>query len=159
MEQPLKIMKTKERLDNAEERYKKQINRYKKQSDGARNRYRFGTCLVLLFTGATPITIVALPTWVVIHALLPALAGLIAGILAFLNEKEQWHRRVIALTSLQHEYTLFITRCEQYRDLSEDDAICTFVQNMELITQAEVSGWEALMHKLGNVQENPNGGC
>lgn len=152
-------METGERLGNAIKRYEKQSDRYMKQSGDARNRYRVGTGVVLFFTGATPIAVLAWPTWVVLHAALPAMAGLIAGIMAFLNEKEQWHRRVIALTSLQREHTLFITRSGRYLGLSDDDAISAFVQNMESIIQAEVSGWEALMHNLDNVQENRKGGC
>jgi hypothetical protein len=152
-------METKERLGNAINRYQEQTKRYAEQSGDARNRYRVGTGLVLLFTGATPVAVLAWPTCVVLHALLPAMAGLIAGIMGFLHEKDQWHRRVIALTALQREYALFSTRCGQYCNLSDEDAICTFVQNMESTIQAEVSGWQALIYKLGDAQENPNRGC
>lgn len=153
-------MKTDERLQQALNRYEEQTKRYAKQSKDARSRYRVGTGLVLLLTGATPIAILVWPSSAVLHASLPALAGVIAGILGFLNEKEQWHRRAIALTALHREYTLFITRCgPDYFNVSDDDAICAFVLNMEAVIQAEVSGWETLIHKSNNMGGNAGTTC
>lgn len=136
--------------DKATLRYESLVNRYRKQSTDARRKYYFYQGSLIVLTAITPVFVVAYPDGKWLHALLPALASIVAGYLTLNQFKDQWRRRALAASALQKEYSFFITQCSDYKGLSKDDSICHFVERVEKIVETENIEWATLIHMNEN---------
>lgn len=139
-----------ERRIKAVNRYQSQIEWYEKTKNDARLRFYWGQTLVVVFTGITPLVILATnEKW--LQALFPAIASILAGVLAIWQFQDAWQRRAIAVEALKSEFVKFDTRSgDDYRPpITEDQAIEQFVLKIEHIVGNEVAEWQRQREKTG----------
>jgi len=145
-----------EKFNNVLVRYKSLINRYIKQSKDARIRYYFYQGIVITLTAMTPVLVVAFPDIKSLHALLPALASIAMGWSTLKQFKDQWRRRILAACALQKEYSFFIGKCGDYKNVQDKNLICHFVERIAQIVETEQVEWEKLVH-IGESRDQQQG--
>ena len=123
---------------------------FTKNKRTARILYYASQVATITLSALTPVLILItdLPKWA--QALPAALAAIAASLSSAFNWKENWIRRSTTFEFLMAEKTRYETRSSSAyaMDLSEDEALNNFVQNMTELNLMEVSNWEkAISHR------------
>jgi len=140
-EDPQEVPSFEQRLADAEQRYRKQIEWYEKTKADARFFHRLFQTIAVSLTGITPIVILATDSKLA-QASPPALATLIAGIQGVYEWREAWRRRAKTVEALKSEYIKYKTRTGDYGStLTKDEALNKFILNMEKLIASEVEEW------------------
>ena len=126
----------------------------------ARNLYYTSQAAIITLSALTPVLILItdLPKWA--QALPAALAAIAAAMSNSFNWKENWIRRSSTLEFMIAEQVRYETRASPAYslDLSQDEALDNFVQNMTALNLMEVSNWERAFNKQATKEDQPQKG-